>query len=394
MSARMLRMMGLSIGLLSVGEVLLLHWASLATGGAGLSLREALLGLAGLGALNAFLLVRIRHRLRARGLARVLSRGWILGSVGALFAGVLLAAVFLVVGGGAALVGAGSVAEGALVWLGGAAVALGFGSVAWGASVGNYRVRVDRVALPLAGAPEPLQALRIAHITDLHIGPLLPPERLARFVARVNAVEADLIVLTGDIFDFDPAYVEAGCRELAKLDARLGVYAVLGNHDVYTGAEVVAGGLRSLTSIRLLRDSWEEIDVGGASLAIAGIDDPGLGWTEREAENPALERLAEEIPDHLHRLLLVHRPAYFAHAARLGFPLVLAGHTHGGQVAVPFAHHWNPSRMISHRTRGRFHHEESTLYVSRGLGMAGLPLRINCPREIALLRLVDGPARA
>jgi predicted MPP superfamily phosphohydrolase len=391
MTKRMLQMMSLSIGLLSLGEVLLIHWALLATSGSGLSLLEAFGGLAAVGAANAMLLTTIRKRLRARGMARVLSRGWILTSVGALFAGVLLGAVFLVVGGGAALVGVR--AEGALVWLGGAAIALGFGSVAWGASVGNYRVRVDRVALPLPGAPEPIQALRIAHITDLHIGPLLPPERLGRFVDRVNAVGADLIVLTGDIFDFDPAYVEAGCRELGKLEARHGVYAVLGNHDVYTGAEEVAGGLRSLTSIRLLRDEWELVDVGGASFAIAGVDDPGLGWTERESENPAIERLAEEIPDHLHRLLLVHRPAYFAHAARLGFPVVLAGHTHGGQVAVPFAHHWNPSRMISHRTRGRFHHEESTLYVSRGLGMAGLPLRINCPREIALLQLVDARPR-
>ena len=124
------------------------------------------------------------------------------------------------------------------------------------------------------------------------------------------------------------------------------------------------------------------------------IDDPGEGWTERESENAALERLAREIPEDLPRLLLAHRPSYFTHASRLGFPLVLSGHTHGGQVALPFAHHWNPSRMISHRTRGRFHHEESTLYVSRGLGMAGLPLRINCPREIALLQLVDGPPRA
>ncbi len=148
-------------------------------------------------------------------------------------------------------------------------------------------------------------------------------------------------------------------------------------------------GLTSLTSIRLLRDEWERVELPGAAFAIAGIEDPGEGWTEHESESAALERLAREIPEGLPCLLLAHRPSYFGHASRLGFPLVLSGHTHGGQVALPFARHWNPSRMISQRTRGIYRQNASTLYVSRGLGMAGLPLRINCPREIALIQLVS-----
>ena len=252
--------------------------------------------------------------------------------------------------------------------------------------------RVDRVALPLRGATRPLETLRIVHATDLHIGPLLRAERLRGFVKRINQLEPDLVVLTGDLFDFDPAYVEEGCRELGKLQGRLGVYAVLGNHDIYTGVDAVVEGLRSLTSIRLLRDAWARVEVDGAALAIAGIDDPGEGWTERESESPALERLACEIPDGLPRLLLAHRPSYFTHAAQLGFSLVLSGHTHGGQVALPFAHQYNLSRMISDRTRGIFRNSAGTLYVSRGLGMAGLPLRLNCPREITLISLVAEPA--
>jgi predicted MPP superfamily phosphohydrolase len=224
-------------------------------------------------------------------------------------------------------------------------------------------------------------------VTDLHIGPLLEADRLAGFVERINRLEPDLVAITGDLFDFDPAYVDAGCRALAKLTARHGVYAVLGNHDVYTGAETVADGLARHTRVRLLRDAWERVEIPGGALVVAGVEDPGVGWTERDSPHLALERLAEEIPDDLPRLLLAHRPSYFRHAAELGFPLVLAGHTHGGQVALPFATHWNPSRMIADRTRGRFRLGKSTLYVSRGLGMAGLPLRINCPREIALLEL-------
>ena len=144
--------------------------------------------------------------------------------------------------------------------------------------------------------------------------------------------------------------------------------------------------------MRLLRDEWERIEVQGTALAIVGIDDNGEGWTEREAKSSALERLARVIPEGLPRLLLAHRPSYFTHASEIGFPLVLSGHTHGGQVAMPFAHHLNLSRMISDRTRGIFRNSAGTLYVSRGLGMAGLPLRINCPREIALIRLVAEPS--
>jgi predicted MPP superfamily phosphohydrolase len=108
---------------------------------------------------------------------------------------------------------------------------------------------------------------------------------------------------------------------------------------------------------------------------------------DKHARSPVLERFAEEIPKDLPSLLLAHRPSFFHHAEELGFPLVLSGHTHGGQIALPFAGNQNVSRMISDFTRGLFHRGETTMYVSRGLGMAGLPLRLNCPREITHIRL-------
>ena len=121
---------------------------------------------------------------------------------------------------------------------------------------------------------------------------------------------------------------------------------------------------------------------------IAGLEDPQvINWMERRSESPVLERLAREIPRDLPRVLLSHRPSFFQHAQELGFPLVLSGHTHGGQVALPFATNHNAARMISDRTRGLFQRGNSTMYVNRGLGMAGLPLRLNCPREIALIQL-------
>ena len=326
--------------------------------------------------------------------ARVFSRTWIIGSIAALWAGILLsmsfAALEVLLFAIGRFVEIDASTRAAVVGLGGGvAIAVGFGSILWGYLVGQRWVSVRPVEIPLPGAVGSLAGLRIAQVTDLHIGPMLRAPKLRRYVDRINRLEPDLIVITGDIFDFDPKYVDEGCAELGRLRARHGVFAVLGNHDVYTGAECVVEGLRQHTGIRVLRDEWIEIDVDGTRMCLAGIEDPGVGWRERESEHPALDELGPDIPDHLPRVLLAHRPSYFAHASRAGFPVVLAGHTHGGQLRLPFAKNFNVSRVIAHHTTGRFDIDGSTLYVSQGLGVAGLPVRLNCPREISLIRLYE-----
>jgi predicted MPP superfamily phosphohydrolase len=126
-----------------------------------------------------------------------------------------------------------------------------------------------------------------------------------------------------------------------------------------------------------------------APLYLAGVDDPGTLWTARDLELPALEELARALPEDGPVLLLVHRPEVFPQAARLGFPLVLAGHTHGGQLAVPgLAHRFNLARLMTRFDRGLFRENGSVLYVSRGAGVAGPALRISSPREITTLELV------
>jgi predicted MPP superfamily phosphohydrolase len=387
MPQRMRRILSFLILMLSFAEVLLLHWASFAWWGRGLSLPVALgLGV-GLGFMNYMTFPLARRFIHADGLAVLASRTWIFGSIAALMSGLAMALLIFSVNVAGGISGDPDAMQPAFFWLGGLIVVLGYGSVFWGATVGNQRVDVDQLSLALPGLSSGGERLSVVHITDLHIGPLLDAERLASFVERINGLDADLIAITGDIFDFDPRYVEMGCRGLSKLTAKHGVFAVLGNHDVYTGAEIVAQGLAEFTTIRLLRDDFEQIDYPGGSLVIAGVEDTGEGWTERHAECPALEELSQRIPDAHPCLLLSHRPSYFNHAERLGFRLMLAGHTHGGQVSLPFANNHNPSRVISDRTRGVFRRGDATLYVNRGLGMAGLPLRINCPREIALIEL-------
>jgi predicted MPP superfamily phosphohydrolase len=260
--------------------------------------------------------------------------------------------------------------------------------LAWGFTGGQAGARHTQVRVEVPGLAAELAGLRIVQISDLHIGNHLQGERLSRWVEEVNATSPDLIVLTGDLFDFDPAFVEDGARRLGALEARHGVYAILGNHDVYTGAETVAEGLRRLApGMRLLRDEIVKLPLP-APLYLAGSEDPGRDWTARDLRLPSLERLAAARPDDGPTLLLVHRPQLFGQAAELGFPLVLAGHTHGGQMALPTpGGRYNLARVVTPLTRGLYRQGGSTLYVNRGLGVGGPSVRINCSREIATIAL-------
>jgi hypothetical protein len=233
------------------------------------------------------------------------------------------------------------------------------------------------------------RALRIVQISDLHIGNGMEGETLRGMVGRVNALEPDLIALTGDIFDFDPRFVDEGARGLAGLHARLGVYAVLGNHDTYTGTDRVVEGLaRHARGIRLLRDEIEAVPGLEPPLYMAGIEDPGRDWSASGVELPALDALAALRPADGPTVLLVHRPELFPQASRLGFRVVLAGHTHGGQLALPTpGGRFNLARIMFQFHRGLYEIGESTLYVNRGLGVAGPAVRFNCSREITSIQL-------
>jgi predicted MPP superfamily phosphohydrolase len=163
---------------------------------------------------------------------------------------------------------------------------------------------------------------------------------------------------------------------------------VLGNHDTYTGTEeVVAAFAKHAPGIRLLRDEWVRLPVE-EPLYMAGIEDPGRGWTSRNVELASMERVSASLPDDGPTLLLVHRPQAFPQAARLGFPLVLAGHTHGGQLALPLpGGRYNLALVMTGFTRGLYSIGDSLMYVNRGIGVAGPAIRFNCRREIAVLEL-------
>jgi predicted MPP superfamily phosphohydrolase len=343
-------------------------------------------------ALNALAVPALRRARRRQGWAGRLARLYMNTGVATLLVGIAVLISWLLFGLVAGLLGAVGAGP-ALAFegfrLGSAALAFSVaGLLIWGFSFGQAQVARTRVRVEIPGLAPALEGVRVVQISDLHIGNGLQGERLTRMVERTNALDPDLIVITGDIFDFDPAFIEDGLRRLAALRARGGVYAILGNHDIYTGLErVVEGFARLAPGIRLLRDEIVKLPLRG-TLYLAGIEDPGPDWSARRLELPALERLAGQRPADGPTLLLVHRPEAFPQAARLGFPLVLAGHTHGGQLALPGpGGPWNLARIVTRFTRGRYQLDGSTLYVTRGVGVGGPALRVNCSREITTLEL-------
>jgi predicted MPP superfamily phosphohydrolase len=262
------------------------------------------------------------------------------------------------------------------------------GALAWAAWAGRVSLEVSERRLALPGLAPALAGLRIAHLSDLHVGNGLDGAALSALVERVCALEPDLVVLTGDLFDYDPDAVPDGARRLGALRARLGVFAVLGNHDALVGRERVARCLAEhAPALRLLRGEWQAL-AAGAPLYVAGFDDPGHDWSLHGGELPELAALARSLPRDGPTLLLAHRPEAFVQAAEAGIAVVLAGHYHGGQIAVPgAAERWNVAHLFSDFPNGAYRLRDSHLYVSRGIGFAGPRVRIGSHPELALLTL-------
>jgi predicted MPP superfamily phosphohydrolase len=225
------------------------------------------------------------------------------------------------------------------------------------------------------------------HLSDLHLGPVAHRAALRAALAEAVALEPDVVCVTGDIVDSPKADLDAWVPELAALRAPYGVFAILGNHDRYAGAPAVAAALRRHTDWRLLRDETATVDVDGTRLHLLGLEDR----PERQCAD-GLPVLAARVPAGEPRILLAHRPGVVTAAARLGLPLVLAGHTHAGQLAVPGWPRLNVARfLVSRWDQGTFHEGGTTLHVSRGLGESGQAVRIGAPREITVVELV-GPS--
>jgi len=228
--------------------------------------------------------------------------------------------------------------------------------------------------------PRALDGFRIVQISDIHIGPLLGREFAAHLAQRVNALEPDLIAVTGDLVDGSAPRLAAEVAPFADLRARHGVFFVTGNHDHYSGAEAWAETVRGL-GMRVLRNERVEVGASGASFDLAGVDDHHAHFAGDGREDLS-RALAGRDPERA-AVLLAHDPATFARARKEAIDLQLSGHTHGGQI-WPFA--WFV-RLATPYVAGRYRDGRAQLYVSRGTGFWGPPMRLFSPAEITEITL-------
>lgn len=251
---------------------------------------------------------------------------------------------------------------------------------------------VKEVEIPIAGLAPALAGLRIAQLTDIHIGPTLKREYMERLVARTNALEADLIAVTGDLIDGFVDQLAHHVAPLGGLRAPLGVYFVTGNHEYYWDGPAWCEHVRSL-GLDVLNNEHRVRARGDASLVIAGVTDFRAGRHVADHESDPARALAGAPEDAL-RLMLAHQPrsAPACHAA--GVDLQLSGHTHGGQyfplsaliyLVEPFVAGLSLLRGAARGVR------DTWLYVSRGSGYWGPPIRFGARTEITLLTLTRAP---
>jgi len=247
------------------------------------------------------------------------------------------------------------------------------GSLAHGYFYERYQIELTRATLPVSGLADALAGLRIGLLTDLHRSDTVSHEMIDRAVRLVMAEAPDVIILGGDYVTWgDRRFVQPVADALAPLSAPHGVFAVLGNHDDDRDmpAALTAKGFA------VLRDARTRLVVNGEPLEFAGL----RYWTRRVNDIAHVLRGASPTV-----ILLAHTPMRLAEAAALGVPLVLSGHTHGGQIVLPgigavAAREFPVVAGIGKR-------ESTTIFVSRGVGTVYVPVRLNCDPEVALLTL-------
>lgn len=241
---------------------------------------------------------------------------------------------------------------------------------------------IVKVNIPLAAQHSALNGFTIAQISDLHVGPTIKKDFVKKVVAATNALQADVIVLTGDLIDGDVAGLQEHTNELAALSAPHGVFAVTGNHEYYSGADQWIAEYRRL-GMRVLQNEHALIQHGEATLVMAGVTDFGAGkFDSAQSSDPQLA-LANSPADATFKLLLAHQPRSMFAAEPAGFDLQLSGHTHGGQF-WPWGYFVPLQQPL---IAGLHTYGKLQVYVSQGTGYWGPPLRLGAKSEISLIRL-------
>lgn len=245
---------------------------------------------------------------------------------------------------------------------------------------------LERVEVRLPRWPRALDGFRIVQISDIHIGPILGRAFSQHVCDRVNALVPDLVAITGDLVDGSVHRLRAEVEPFGGLRGRHGVFFVTGNHDHYSGADGWSQRVREL-GFRVLRNERVTIEEHGATFELAGVDDHRSGF-ESGRGGEDLDAALADLPKGRPVVLLAHDPSTFKRAFRMGIDLQISGHTHGGQI-WPFAYF---VRLAVPFVAGLYRRGDCQVYVSRGTGFWGPPMRFRAPAEITEIVLRADPA--
>ncbi|HEV2688514.1 MAG TPA: metallophosphoesterase [Bryobacteraceae bacterium] len=262
----------------------------------------------------------------------------------------------------------------------GAVVGVPFVIGAYGFLYGRLNLEIMRHRVRLPRLPKEFAGFRLVQISDLHISAFMSEQQIRKYAGVANGLGADLMVLTGDFVTWDPSAERAVVNALAGLRAPFGVFACLGNHEAWSRTKDSITLLLQQAEIRVLRDARAPIAHGGEAFNLIGIE-PDYGWSSHQVP------LGLTAPERVN-ILLSHYPTVFDYAAELGIDLTLAGHTHGRQVKLDFiSPNLAPRLLRTPYLAGWFRKPGGQLYVNRGIGTIGVPMRAGVPPEITVFEL-------
>lgn len=238
---------------------------------------------------------------------------------------------------------------------------------------------VEKVSVPIPNLPEELKNLKIVQISDIHVGPTIKRDTIERLVDKVNSLDPDLIAITGDLVDGSVLSLRNDVEPLSRLKSKFGSFFCTGNHEYYSGAISWTRELQRLGITVLLNES-KVIQVSNKNILISGVTDYRAGSILPEHEtNP--EACLVNQPECDLKILLAHQPKSIFRSHKLGFHIQLSGHTHGGQ--------YFPGNILIHLfqeyVKGLYKHGDTWLYVNRGTGYWGPPIRTGLPPEITIV---------
>jgi predicted MPP superfamily phosphohydrolase len=265
------------------------------------------------------------------------------------------------------------------------AVAAPFVIAGYGATIGRTNFQVEEVEIPVLDLPKDLERLRIVQLSDLHLGPFLTERQLARVIDAANELRPNLAFITGDLISSHVDPIDAALAQCARLKADR-ILGCLGNHERYAEKEDYVAKHGPELGMRFLRGEAEILRYGAAEINVGGVDYESFALRGRYI--PGAASLVH--PGALN-IFLSHNPDVFPTAARQGWDLTLAGHTHGGQVTVEILNQTlNMARIYTRFVSGLYRMGRAACYVTRGIGTIGIPARLGAPPEITSIRLVKG----